>query len=164
MTTKFLLSATGLLLLAACGSGDRDTTRATIEKDGVKTTIEVSNAWCRATPNGARTGACYFTVKSSGAERLTGVATPAAAVAQLHSMAMAAGRMTMAEIPDGLALPAGKAVELKPGAAHLMLIGLTGPLIEGQSVELTLGFHDAPAMQVLAPVRLPGAEGETKRE
>lgn len=160
MKRTFALAAT--LLLAACGSGDRDVTRTTVEKDGVKTTIEVSNAWCRATPNGARTAACYFTVKSSGPERLTGVATPAASVAQLHAVAMAAGRATMSEVPDGLPLPAGRAVELKPGDKHLMLIGLTGPLIDGQSVELTLGFKGAPAMKVLAPIRLPDAEGDAK--
>jgi copper(I)-binding protein len=159
---KSMLAISALLLVAACGSGDRDVTKTTVEKDGVKTTIEVSNAWCRATPNGARAGACYFTVKSSGPERLTGVATPAAAVAQLHGIAMAAGRMTMAEIPDGLPLPAGQAVALKPGDTHLMLIGLTGPLIDGQSVELTLGFKGAPAMKVVAPIRLLDAEGDAK--
>ena len=160
MTMKFALSAATLLLLAGCGSGNQNVTRTTVEKDGVKTVIEVSDPWCRATPNGARTAACYFTAESSTAERVTGVATPAASIAQLHEVAMTGGRAIMAEMPNGLPLPAGKSVELKPGAGHVMLIELTGPLIDGQTVELTLGFQGAPAMKVLAPVRLPDPDGD----
>ncbi|MCK7498794.1 MAG: copper chaperone PCu(A)C [Comamonadaceae bacterium] len=34
----------------------------------------------------------------------------------------------MRALPDGLALPAGKAVELKPGGYHVMLMDLKQPL------------------------------------
>jgi len=154
---RLLLVPAVLLSLAACHQGERAATRSTVEKDGVRTTIEVTDAWCRPTPNGAQTGACYFTVKSSHAERLTAVATPAAAMAQLHAVSMEGGVMKMAEMPGGLALPAGQAVRLAPGGSHLMLMGLTGPLVDGQRVELTLGFQSAPALRVLAPVQQPPA-------
>ena len=38
----------------------------------------------------------------------------------------------------GLELPAGKAVELKPGGYHVMLLDLKAPLNAGDTVPLTL--------------------------
>ena len=43
---------------------------------------------------------------------------------------------------DKLALPAGKAVELKPGGYHVMLMDLVKPLKEGDTVPLQLTFED----------------------
>lgn len=161
-----ILASLGLaaLALAGCTREEKPQAVTTVEADGVKTTIAVTDAWCRATPNGARAGACYMTLKASSAEQLTGVATPAAAVAQIHQMSMTDGMMQMSEMPDGLPLPADQAVELKPGGAHIMLVGLTGPLVDGAVVELTLGFKTAPALKVQAPVRLPDVEGATEKK
>jgi copper(I)-binding protein len=78
-----------------------------------------------------------------------------AANAMVHDMTMANGMMNMSEMADGLPLKGGEKVELKPGGKHLMLMGLTGPLVEGSAVPLTLTFSDTPAMTVQAPVRQP---------
>jgi len=43
---------------------------------------------------------------------------------------------------DKVALPAGKSVEFKPGGYHVMLMDLTGPLKEGDTVPLTLTVED----------------------
>ena len=145
-----------LLALAACGGGDKEaSTKTVVEKDGVKATVEITDAWCRPTPNGAQAGACYLTVESTHANRVTGVATPLAANAQIHDMTMEGGMMRMSEIVGGLALPAGEKVELAPGGKHLMLMGLTAPLVDGTAVPLTLTFSATPAMTVQAPVRQP---------
>ena len=42
-----------------------------------------------------------------------------------------------------LDLPAGKAVELKPGSYHLMLMDLKVPVEKGAKVPMTLRFQDA---------------------
>jgi len=145
-----------LLALAACGGGDKDaSTKTTVEKDGVKASVEITDAWCRPTPNGAQAGACYLTVESTHANRVTGVATPLAANAQIHDMTMQDGMMRMSELSGGLPLPAGEKVELAPGGRHLMLMGLTAPLVDGTAVPLTLTFSATPAMTVQAPVRQP---------
>jgi len=56
-----------------------------------------------------------------------------------------------------LKLPAGKAVDLRPGGYHVMLMGLKQPLKEGESVPLTLTYRDASGktskLEVAAPVR-----------
>jgi len=141
-------------LVSACKGGE-DSTRATMEKDGVKAVVEISDPWCRPTPNGAEAGACYLTVESSVANRVTGIATPLATNAMIHDMTMDGGMMKMSEMVGGLPLTAGTEVELAPGGRHLMLTGLTAPLVEGTAVPLTLTFSATPAMTVQATVRQP---------
>ncbi|CAN5291996.1 copper chaperone PCu(A)C [soil metagenome] len=152
---SILILMAACLGLAACHSGDKPMAKASIETDGVKATVEISDAWCRPTPNGAQTGACYLTVKASHANRMTGAATPLAANAMIHDVSTAGGMMSMSDMTAGLPLAAGEAVELKPGGRHLMLTGLTAPLVEGTAVPLTLTFSNTPAMTVQAPVRQP---------
>lgn len=151
-----LLAACLLALgLAACGSEDKAVTTTTVETDGVTASVEISQPWCRPSPTGAEVGACYLTIRSSGDNRVTGVATPLAADAQIHDMVMDDGVMTMTELTDGLPLAADQTVALAPGGKHLMLLGLTAPLVEGTAIPLTLTFSDTPAMTVQASVRQP---------
>lgn len=143
------------LALAGCKGGEKASTTTTMEQDGVKAVVEISDPWCRPTPNGAETGACYLTVKSNVANTVTGVATPLAAGSMIHDMSMEGGVMKMAEITGGLPLVANEEIKLAPGGKHIMLMGLTAPLVEGVTVPLTLTFEATPAMTVQAAVRQP---------
>lgn len=143
------------LALAGCKGGEKASTTATMEQDGVKAVVEITEPWCRPTPNGAQAGACYLTVKSNVANKVTGVATPLAGTSMIHDMSMDGGMMKMAEMTGGLPLVADQAVTLAPGGKHVMLMGLTGPLVEGVTVPLTLTFEATPAMTVQAVVRQP---------
>jgi periplasmic copper chaperone A len=60
---------------------------------------------------------------------------------------------------ERIEVPAQGSVELEPGALHLMLIGLTGELVPGGAVDLTLSFDDGSQAQVKAPVRKTGYTG-----
>ncbi|UTP38459.1 copper chaperone PCu(A)C [Phenylobacterium sp. LH3H17] len=115
--------------------------------------VAVTGAWCRAAPVGALAGGCYLTLTASADDRLVSVATPAAKRAEIHSMDMTGGVMRMRQLKDGLALPAGKAVTLKPGAEHLMIIGPKQVLAAGGAVPLTLTFKKAPPQTISAPIR-----------
>jgi periplasmic copper chaperone A len=120
--------------------------------------VTLSDAWARATPGGAQTAAAYLTLQSPTGDRLTAVATPAAQKAELHTMTMDGGVMKMRQV-DGIDLPPGQAVTLKPGGYHIMLTGLAEPLQEGQSVPLTLTFAKAGNREVTATVQKIGAMG-----
>ena len=141
--------------LSACQREGKNSTTASIDTEGGNASVEITDPWCRPTPNGALAGACYLTVKSSVDNTMTGVATPLAANAMVHDMSLANGMMTMSDMTGGLPLKGGEKVELQPGGKHLMLTGLTGPLVDGAAVPLTLTFSDTPAMTVQAPVRQP---------
>jgi copper(I)-binding protein len=82
-------------------------------------------------------------------------------VVEIHEMAMDNNVMRMRAIP-GLDLPAGKAVELKPGGFHVMLMGLTQQVKEGETVPVTLVVEGKDGkretVQVNAPVRALGTQ------
>lgn len=118
--------------------------------------VEVTAAWARATPGRAENGAAYLTLAAPAGDRLTGISTPVAGKAELHAMKMEGGVMTMTRL-DGLDLPAGQQVTLKPGGLHIMLVGLKQPLQPGQTVPLILRFAKAGTREVTAAVGRVGA-------
>lgn len=69
--------------------------------------------------------------------RVVEARSPIAGVAQIHEMAMDKDVMRMREV-KGLALPAGQAIELKPGGYHVMLLDLKGQVKAGDVVPVTL--------------------------
>ncbi|PTS87066.1 MULTISPECIES: copper chaperone PCu(A)C [unclassified Caulobacter] len=119
--------------------------------------VVVADAWCRPAPPAALAGGCYVTLTAGGDDRLVAVETSAADRGEIHTMSMDGGIMRMRKLSEGLALPAGKTVSLKPGADHIMLIGPKISLQEGTKIPLTLKFLKAPAIKVEAVVRAPKA-------
>ena len=105
-------------------------------------TVEVKDAWVRATVPGQMGTGAFMKITAREGTRLVGVSSPAAGVAELHEMKMEGDIMKMRALPV-LDLPAGKTVELKAGGNHVMMMDLKQPLPKGSSVPLTLRFKDA---------------------
>lgn len=121
--------------------------------------ITIEQQWARATPSGAHTGAVYMTLdnKASSADRLTGASSNVADKVQVHEMTVVNGVMQMRELAQGLSIPPGGSVILKPGSYHVMLIGLKKPLTPGETFLLTLTFEKAGNISVTVPVKAMGA-------
>ncbi len=119
--------------------------------------VEVKNAWTRATVKGQMATGAFMTLTAKEGITLVGVASPVAGVAQVHEMKIDNGVMKMAEVKGGLVLPAGKAVELKPGGYHLMLMDLKAPLAKDSTVPVTLIFKDAKGVESKLDLTLPVA-------
>ena len=139
---RILLAA---LLLASCTkSGAPD--------------LQIGDAWARETVAGQTATAAYMTIDNRGAgdDRLVSVETAAPARAMLHSSESSGGVSRMREMSAGLALPAGTAVQLKPGGTHVMITGLGAPLRAGDAIKLRLQFEKSGARDVDV---LVGAEG-----
>ncbi|MFN7445017.1 MAG: copper chaperone PCu(A)C [Curvibacter sp.] len=99
--------------------------------------VSVKEPWVRATvPQQKATGAFMQLVSAQDA-KLVEARSPVAGIVEIHEMAMVGDVMKMRAIP-GLDLPAGKAVELKPGGYHVMLMDLKGQVKDGDTVPLTL--------------------------
>lgn len=103
--------------------------------------VQVSDPWIRATVKGQTGTGGFMRLTSPEGATLVGFASTVARTAELHEMKMEGDVMRMRPI-EGLPLPAGQAVELKPGGLHLMLLDLKQTLKAGQSVKLTLKFKD----------------------
>jgi periplasmic copper chaperone A len=121
--------------------------------------INVSQPRARATVAGQMAGGGFLTLANVGGtpDRLVAARSDAAASVELHTMSMEGDVMRMRQI-DGVDLPAGKTVELKPGGMHLMLMGLKAPLKAGDSFPLTLRFEKAGELTVQVRVEAAGAE------
>jgi periplasmic copper chaperone A len=126
---------------------------------GTGPAIAVEQPWARATPAGAMTGAVYMTLdnKSGSADRLTGASSDVADTLQIHEMSVVNGVMQMRQLTDGLPIPAGASVVLKPGGYHVMLIGLKQPLTPGETFPLKLAFAKAGTISVTVAVQAMGA-------
>ena len=157
MKIKLALAAAALSL-AACNPSEPAKAPAA-QTPTATDAVTATDAWCRPSPNGAKAGGCYVTLTAATDDRLMGGSTPRAASLQVHEMKTENGMMKMAELTGGLPLPAGQAVALAPGGNHMMLIGLTAPLVAGETVPLTLQFASAPAITVQAQVRQPAMDG-----
>ena len=127
--------------------------------------VKADKAWLRASVPGQQATGGFMVLTAQQPLQLVGVQTPAAAVAEVHEMKMEGDVMRMRAI-DHLDLPAGVAVELKPGGYHLMLQQLKAPLAKDTQVPVTLLFKDAKGvssqLQLQMPVRTAaggGAEG-----
>ena len=121
--------------------------------------IEIEHPWARATPGGATVGGGYLVLKNTGAtaDRLVSATASFAGKVEIHEMAVTNGVMTMRPLPDGLAIPAGGTVTLKPGSYHIMFMQLKQPLKEGETVDGTLTFEKAGTVPVQFKVESLGA-------
>ena len=93
-----------------------------------------------------------LTAKSDS--KLVEAKSPVAGVVEIHEMAMDNNVMKMRQIP-GLALPAGKTVELKPGGYHVMLLDLKAQVKEGDTVPVTLVFEGKDGKRESVEVKAP---------
>ena len=123
--------------------------------------LVISQAWSRATPNGAKVGTGYLTIENKGtsADKLVGVTGDVSPKIEVHEMSMNNGVMKMRPVDGGLTIDAGKTVKLAPGGYHLMIMDLKSPLKQGDKLPLTLQFEKAGKVAVTLDVQGVGAQG-----
>ena len=123
---------------------------------------QVKDAWVRATVPQQSASGFFAQLTSAQGGRLIAVSSPAAAMVEIHEMKMDGNVMKMRALSDGLALPAGKAVELKPGGYHVMMMGLKQQFKVGETVAVTLTIEGADkkreTLTLQVPVRLSGSK------
>ena len=116
--------------------------------------LTLTGAFTRATLPNAPVAGGFLTIANAGAEadRLVAVSVDFAKEGQIHEMAMEGDVMKMRQLPDGLVIPAGETVTLEPGGYHLMFMGLSRALVEGETVPVTLTFEKAGDVTIDLPV------------
>ena len=122
--------------------------------------LVISQAWSRATPNGAKIAGGYLTIENKGTapDRLIGGSGDIAGKVEVHEMSMSNGVMTMRPLDKGLLIEPGKTVKLAPGGYHLMMFDLKGPLKQGEKVPVTLQFEKAGKVNLSLDVQGVGAQ------
>lgn len=121
--------------------------------------LVLSDSYVRAMPPNAPVAGGYVTITNKGSrdDRLVSARSPRAGEVQIHEMTMTGDVMKMRELPDGLPVPAGGTVELRPGGYHLMFMQVPTPFAEGETVEATLVFEKAGDIALPFEVRAMNA-------
>jgi len=126
--TRFLASAAVLALAAAC---------APSSSDG-EPVLSYTDAFVME-PIGGRDmtmGGLSLSVEG-GDVTLIGASSPSIGTIELHTMAMADGRMQMRQV-DSFDIADGEALELKRGGNHFMMFDVGEDVVSGETIDITL--------------------------
>ena len=148
MTKRLPVAAALALLLAAAGAQAQTT---------------VKDPWVRGTVAQQKATGMFAQITSASGGKVLSASSPVAGVVEIHEMVMEGSTMRMRAVP-ALELPAGQAVELKPGGYHVMLMDLKQQMKPGDIVSVTLVIEGKDGkretLEVKAPVRpLAGGGG-----
>ena len=111
----------------------------------------------RATVGSMPSSAAYLSITNHGAmaDRLLAVESGLARKTELHTMEVTNGVMKMRQIDGGIAIPAGKTIQLAPGGLHVMLSGLKAPLNADENYQVTLVFEKAGKVELTGLAKRP---------
>jgi periplasmic copper chaperone A len=115
----------------------------------------VAEPWVRGTVAQQKASGMFARITSAQGGKLVSASSPVAGVVEIHEMAMSGDVMKMRALPNGLDLPAGKAVELKPGGYHVMLMDLKQQLKAGDMVPVTLVIEGADKKRETVEIKAP---------
>lgn len=120
--------------------------------------VKVVDPWVRATVAPQQATGAFMQLTADKPLTLVAVSSPLTDMVEIHEMKMDDGVMRMRAV-EGLPLPAGQAVALKPGSYHVMLMGLKAPVKAGDTVPLTLTLEGADKKRTTVEVK---AQARTK--
>ncbi len=112
--------------------------------------IVIEHPWSRQSPMKADVAAGFMTITNTGAsdDRLVKASSEISAMTQIHTMKMEGDVMKMEELPDGIVIPAGGSVVLKPKSLHIMFMGVKQQVNEGEVFKGTLTFEKAGTVAI----------------
>ena len=112
--------------------------------------LVIHHTWSPETPAAAPVAAGFLEITNNGKadDTLLKVTAEISDTVQLHEMSMKGDVMKMAELKDGVPIPAGKTVELKPMALHIMFLKLKSHPKLGDHFKGTLTFKNAGTINV----------------
>lgn len=121
--------------------------------------LTIEQPWSRQSPMAGNVAAGFMKITNSGTEddRLISATASITGTVQLHDMKMDGDVMKMVEIPEGIVIPAGQTVELKPRSLHVMFMDVPAQPKEGDVFKGTLVFEKAGTAEVEYEVMAPMA-------
>ncbi|MGH1457745.1 MAG: copper chaperone PCu(A)C [Paracoccaceae bacterium] len=117
----------------------------------------VHDPYARASARMSTSGAAFMMIENTSGtdDRLIDVRSQAAERTELHTHSEDAnGVMRMIHVNEGFAIPADTALPLARGGHHVMFLGLTAPMVQGEMIPITLVFEKAGEVAVEVPVDL----------
>ena len=115
--------------------------------------VVLVDGYVRAMPATVPNSAAYITIENHGdATRLVAVEAPFAKEAQLHTLIEENGMIKMRQV-EGFDIDSHGSLVLSESGNHIMLMGLTSPLVIDSTVGMTLKFADGTKQKISLPVK-----------
>jgi periplasmic copper chaperone A len=119
--------------------------------------LRVDSAWVRLAAVPSNPAAGYFTVVGGPkADRLLDVSSPVVIRTEMHESMASGGMMSMKPIAGGIEIPAGGAVEFKPGGKHVMMFNVNPGIRPPRTLPMIFVFASGERIMVDAKVMLAG--------
>ena len=120
-------------------------------------TLLIEHPWSRPSPMASNVSAGFLKITNTGQEddRLVKATAEISPKVQLHDMKMEGDMMKMVELPEGIVIPAGKTVELKPKSLHIMFMDVKSQPVDGSVFKATLVFEKAGELAIDFMVETP---------
>ncbi|KAA3621774.1 MAG: copper chaperone PCu(A)C [Proteobacteria bacterium] len=121
---------------------------------GAADDIATSEVRVRAVPEGQKNSAAFMVLANGSTvdHAVVSAQSPAADVVELHTHVNDNGMMKMRRI-ERIDIPANGQTVLEPGGLHVMLLGLTTSLADGDEIPVTLVLEDNSLLELTAPVK-----------
>ena len=144
---------TALIALVVVSGGQSSASPVEGSAD-VRDQLSVRDAWVAEALPGQSMTAAYMIISNQGDvdEEVLSVESEVAEKVELHKMEQQGEMMRMRRV-DSIVIGPGEEVELEPGGLHIMLIGLTQEVKEGDTIEFKLNFESGANLMVSAPVK-----------
>ena len=111
--------------------------------------LEMTHSWIKMPVPGTSMTGGFVSITNVGFEgdHLLSASADFAKKVELHTMVMVDGVMQMRQVAGGWAIAEGETLTLAPGGKHIMFMGLTQMLMDGDSRTVTLQFANAGTIE-----------------
>lgn len=151
MFKKYIFGIVATLAISGCVSIDESAHLPVATDVVIKATEETSEM------GSFMTGAFMNLTNDTGHDLvLVGAKSDIAPMVEIHEVVEG----VMQKKEGGLLIKNGQTAVLKPGGDHVMLMGMTEPLMAGSEVSITLIFDDESELVVSGPVKVINVEQE----
>ena len=137
---RLSVSAAAISLAAACSPADAPTPPAT---EATGPILSYTDAFVMEPIGGRDMTMGGITLSVEGGDvTLNEASSTSFGTIELHTMAMADGRMQMRQV-ENFEIADGGSLELKRGGNHLMMFDVGNDVVAGETVDITLSFDAA---------------------
>jgi hypothetical protein len=114
--------------------------------------MQIEGAWARPAQAGANSAVYFVLTNLTEDDQLISAASPVASQAQIHATTIDEDGIASMQQQEQVEVPVGAVITFRPGGLHIMLLGLSMDLIEGDSIQVTLTFENYGEMTIDVPV------------
>lgn len=155
--TKFRIAAVlaaGALALTGCSTTASTDGADTATVESAASTLTTSDTWVKAIDGGMTAAFGMITNPTDHDITIVAASTSVSDMTELHeTVENDSGDMVMQPRDGGFVIPAGGMLMLEPGGNHIMIMGVTDPILAGDDVSVTLTLDDGSTVEFTAPAK-----------